>query len=101
VGDHRRRARRRRPGICGLLELLDEHGEAVEADLLRYYGVDILDLGHRRLTWGRLRRLLERLPRESNLVRETVGERAAWGDSEHLLAMAVDMLHVANWQRGH
>lgn len=73
------------------------HGEAVEADLVRYYGVDLLDYYRGRLSARRLRVLLQHLPRDSALVRALHGEAAEWGLSEHLLAAAVDELAVANW----
>lgn len=42
--------------------------------------------------------LLEELPRESRVAR-LVNPRAEWGATEHLLATAVDVLQMANWQR--
>jgi len=39
-------------------------------------------------------------PRTSAYVRSAAGEAAAWGPIEHLLAMVVDALRLANWQRG-
>ena len=39
-------------------------------------------------------------PATGPLAREMFGERALWGVSEYLLAMAVDVLQDANWQRG-
>lgn len=43
--------------------------------------------------------LLEQLPWDSATVRSIHGEIAIWGSVEHLLAMAVDALRMANWQR--
>jgi hypothetical protein len=71
----------------------------VEADLQRYYGVDLRDLARGRLSWRRLEVLIAHLPRESETVRVLVGDQAEWGAVEHLLAAAVDALHAANWQR--
>lgn len=42
--------------------------------------------------------LLDHLPRESATVRAVVGERARWGESEHLLADVVDLMHAQLWQ---
>ncbi|MFE5332569.1 hypothetical protein ACFRCG_39945 [Embleya sp. NPDC056575] len=52
-------------GIAGLAHLLREHGEAIEADLLRYYQVDLLDLYRGEMSWRRLRVLIRYLPVES------------------------------------
>jgi hypothetical protein len=69
----------------------------VEADLLRYYGVDLLDRYRGRLSARRLRVLIEHLPRDAALVRALHGEDAQWGLPEHLLAATVDQLAVGNW----
>lgn len=72
----------------------------MEADLLRFYGLDLwAELTGPRLRWGRLRVLLGHLPRDAATVRAQAGEQALWGPAEQLLALAVDALHVANWQR--
>lgn len=79
---------------------MHEHQEAVEADLLRYYQLDLLaDLAGPRLSWRRLGVLIRQLPREAATTRAAAGEAAAWGDAEHLLASIVDVLNAANWQR--
>lgn len=44
--------------------------------------------------------LVQNLPRESSTFRRLHGDDAQWGDTEHLLAVAVDALNIANWQRG-
>jgi hypothetical protein len=69
----------------------------VEADLLRFYGVDLLDHYRGRLTARRLRVLIQHLPVESALVRALHGEEAQWGLTEHLLASAVDQLAAGTW----
>jgi hypothetical protein len=69
----------------------------VEADLLRYYGVDLLDYHRGTLSARRVRVLIEHLPRDAALVRELHGETADWGLTEHLLAAAVDELAAGNW----
>ncbi|MDY2669768.1 hypothetical protein [Schaalia hyovaginalis] len=50
------------PGIPSLLTLLHRRWEAIEADLLRVYGVDLLDLFRGRLTLRRLAVLVKGLP---------------------------------------
>jgi hypothetical protein len=69
----------------------------VEADLLRYYGVDLLDHHRGTLSARRVRVLIEHLPRDAALVRALHGETADWGLTEHLLAAAVDELAAGNW----
>lgn len=44
--------------------------------------------------------LVRQLPAESATYRALGGPEASWTLSEHLLAMAVDVLRAANWQRG-
>ncbi len=86
-------------GIGGLVALLTQHGGAIEADLQRFYKIRLSHLTSGRLTWRRLRVLLEHLPRGSALARVQHGADAEWGLSEHLMAGAVDALHAGNWQR--
>ncbi len=76
---------------------MDEHAEALEADLLRYYGIDLLDWHRDRLSARRLAVLVAHLPRDSALNRELHGDAAEWSVTDHLLAAAVDHLAAANW----
>lgn len=82
----------------------------MEADLLRYFNVDLRDLG-RGLTYRRLGVLVESLPRDSRVSvelsrdapeREPTDEELErmWKLEHHLLAGIHDALNVANWQRG-
>lgn len=50
-------------------------------------------------TWGDLEVVLEQLGPESAYVRAVHGDEAMWGLPEHLMALAIDALNVANWQR--
>jgi len=66
---------------------------------LRFYGLDLYaDLGTPRLSYRRLRLLLERMPWDSDYMRAREGERAEWGAVEHLLATVIDLLQVSNYQ---
>ena len=69
----------------------------MEADLLRFYQMDLLDYYRGTLSPRRLRVLIRYLPRESALVRALHGDVADWGLTEHLLAGVVDELAVGNW----
>lgn len=77
--------------------LVEEHAEALEADLLRHYGVDLLDWHRGRLSSRRLAVLVRHMPRDSALARAVHGEAAEWAVTDHLLAAAVDHLAEANW----
>lgn len=69
----------------------------MEADLLRFYRVDLLDYYRGKLSPRRLRVLIRHLPRESALARALHGDVVDWGLTEHLLAGVVDELAVGNW----
>lgn len=89
---------RDRGGIAGLVELLAEHGEAVEYDLLTM-GKRLADLGSVALTWRDLLIIVRQSPPQSALARSRYGDAVAWGATEHLLALIADHLAGANWQR--
>lgn len=89
-------------GILGLCRLLSEYGEAIEADLQRYYSTDLRDLFRPEsgLTWRRLRALVVNLPPDSALARTIAGADSVWTLETQLLAALHDRLSEANWQRG-
>ncbi|GHG76451.1 hypothetical protein [Streptomyces griseocarneus] len=76
---------------------MEEHAEALEADLLRHYGVDLLDWHRGELSSRRLSVLVEHMPRDSAVNRDLYGEAMEWDASTHLLAAVTDHLAVANW----
>lgn len=86
-------------GIAGLLDLLTEHREAIEYDLITL-GRSIDDLGTRRLSWRDLLVIVRKSPRNSALYRERFPEDSEWGLPEQLLAAIFDVLQAGNWQRG-
>jgi hypothetical protein len=88
-----------RGGILSLLELIDEHGEALQYDLIERQ-LRLQDLGLPHFTWFDLKVLVRFLPPSSALYRELQPEAEAWGLTEQLLASATDALNLANWQRG-
>lgn len=51
------------------------------------------------LTWRQLGVYIRQLPRDSALARALAGDDHVWDLHAHLLAVAADALHVANWQR--
>ncbi|MEU9498254.1 hypothetical protein [Streptomyces sp. NPDC048196] len=77
----------------------------MEADLRQHYGVRLSDLfardaaGRPLLTWRELGTLVRQLPPDAR-TRVALGEEdGLWGLAEHLQAMTLDELRVANWQR--
>lgn len=71
----------------------------MEADLQDFYGIDLAGIVDGSLSWRRLGVLVRQLPREARTVRAQYGAEADWGQVEHLLAGALDLLAEANWQR--
>ena len=86
-------------GILGLVDLLEEHREALDYDLLTL-GLDLNDVGSRHLDWRRLRAVVTYLPATSALGRSVHGDAASWSTTDYLLAAAADALAAGNWQRG-
>ena len=83
-------------GIAGLLELLREHGEAVEYDLLAL-GLRLDWLGTDLLTWRDLLVVVRQAAPGSAIARAVEPEQAAWGLSEQLLALVADYLAWMQW----
>jgi len=76
---------------------LRKHGGAVEFDLFQYGYPDILELGTPRLTYGRLARFLDRLPREAATMRAVLGEPGRWSDGDYMLARISDSVAHLGW----
>lgn len=85
-------------GILGLADLLTRHGEAVEADLQRFYRTPLTDLGTPALTWRRFRALVRHLPVDSALSRATNGDgMVEWSIVVEQLSQIKHQLQWANW----
>jgi hypothetical protein len=86
--------------IASLAGFLREHGAAVEADLAFRAGPQdqLTQLG-RGLSWRRLEILVVALATapDSLLHRKLAGDE--WTRDQHLLALVLDALNGANWQR--
>ncbi|AYN58243.1 tail assembly chaperone [Arthrobacter phage Kepler] len=88
-------------GICSLAVLLEDHGEAIEYDLL-VMGRRLEDLGTPALSWRDLLVIVRQAGPSSALVRALQPELAAWASGQVLADLAatmVDLLAAANWQR--
>ena len=57
-------------------------------------------LGSKRLSWVDLAAFIQHAPQGSAVFRAVAGDSAPWGLSEQLLASVLDVLNMANWQRG-
>lgn len=71
----------------------------LEADLRRFYRVDLLDLWRGALSPRRLASYVAGLPDDSATRAALQGEYAGWGIAELELAEVIDQLRAANWQR--
>lgn len=98
-------------GIEGLVALINEHGEALDADLQHYYQIPLSDLATGRLTFRRLGALIRGLPGDGTAMwragRRTIAPDAKgspppadfWTPDRDLLASVVDLLAVQVWQK--
>lgn len=80
-----------RGGIAGLHRLLDEHGEAVEADLSRYHGRSLAEFTTGEMTARELRVRITYLPRDSATVTAVGDEGADWSREARYLT---DVVHA-------
>jgi hypothetical protein len=70
-------------------------------DFRRLYGFNLAeDVGTYRLTWGRFRDFVARLPQDSCHARGVAGDVGEWTTDRQLLAAVIDHLRVNNWQLG-
>lgn len=71
----------------------------MEADFQSVYGLDLSGLWRGDFTFRRAAALAAHLPNGSAVWR-VLNVDAAWDTNEYLLALTVDALNGANWQRG-
>lgn len=90
--------RRDAGGIRSLRELIAEHKEAIEFDLIAH-GLRLDWLGTERLSWRDLLVIIRQAPPGSALDRAQRPDDAGWGLSEQLLAMVVDNTNWLVWAK--
>ncbi|MFE7313813.1 hypothetical protein ACFU7T_12000 [Streptomyces sp. NPDC057555] len=76
-----------------------DYSDELEADLLEFFGIDLLDLWRGCLTLRRLHVLISSLltKQGSGALVRAVDESAMWSHESHLLARISDALEAANW----
>lgn len=84
-------------GIRGLCELIDEHAEAIEADLLEW-GWRLADVGVR-FSWRDLLVMVRRFQALPSTATSRAIHGEHWSVTDQLLAAVTDLLQVGNWQR--
>lgn len=102
-------------GIGSLAALIEEHGEALDATLQAEYGISLGDVAAGRVTFRRLRGLVEHLPLDGTALwraqRRTYDPDKVkgggfspppewWTPERDLLASLVDVLNLRVWQAG-
>ena len=90
---------RREPGgITGLVLLIEEHGPAIEYDLIKL-GLRLRHLGSEALSWRDLLVIVQHSERGTALQNSMHPDAAPWGLSEHLLAVVADAVIAGNWMQ--
>lgn len=77
------------------------YGDVLEADLQRYFHVDICDVWRGTLSLRKVRVLIEALPADSRAARAIAGvegELVHWSLSDALLGRLADELAALRWQ---
>lgn len=89
--------RNRSGGIRGLFRLLEEHGEAIEYDLIAL-GLRLDWLGTEALTWRDLCVIVKQSPIGSALARSYRGH--SWTVGDIIALRSLDALRGLSWQTG-
>lgn len=84
------------PGILSLQAFCDEHQEAIAADLIRL-GLRLRNVGTPDFEWCDLRAIIASSDKTTALFRELHPKEWEWDLQTHLLADAVDLLHLLVW----
>lgn len=84
--------------MTGLVLLIDEHGPAVEYDLIKL-GLRLRQLGTDALSWRDLLVIVQHSDHRTALQASMQPDAAPWGLSEHLLAVLADAVIAGNWMQ--
>ncbi|MEV3860711.1 hypothetical protein AB0J38_41180 [Streptomyces sp. NPDC050095] len=82
-----------------VVRVIREFTSELEADLLEFFGIDLLDVWRGRLSLRRIGVLIDALvkkPGRSTLL-AAMDERASWSESDYLLARVSDALELSNF----
>src|SRR5699024_8611144 len=82
--------------MISLLALIEEHREAIEADLIDR-GLRLRDVGGKSFTWRDLLVIVRQSKRDSALFRAMHPNEHQWGVTELLQAQTVDLLSLLVW----
>lgn len=84
--------------MIGLVLLLDEHGPAIEFDLIKL-GLRLRHLGSDALSWRDLLVIVQHSGSKDALRASMHPDAAPWDLSEHLLAVIADAVIAGNWMQ--
>lgn len=98
MDDVQARRWRKPGGIAGLAQLIDEHGSAIEYDLIKL-GLRLRQLGTDALSWRDLLVIVQHSSNGTALRVAMHPDSAPWGLSEHLLAVVADAVIAGNWMQ--
>ena len=85
-------------GITGLVLLIEEHGPAIEYDLIKL-GLRLRQLGTDALSWRDLLVIAQHSGHDTALHASMEPEASPWKLSEHLLAVIADAVIAGNWMQ--
>lgn len=92
------RRRSDRGGIARLIRVIDQHGDALEADLIKD-NLRLRDCPSEGFDWRDLRIYVKHVGAESNLYKAMFPESAGWNVTTQLLAAITDVAHWFQWVR--
>lgn len=90
--------RRDSGGIDGLLDLIDKHGKALEADLI-CAGLRLRNVGSPDFTWRDLLVFVQESSQDSALFRKMYPEQYQWDNQNMLLAGILDAMNIQIWMQ--